>query len=512
MNKSAIRKIVIVGGGTAGWMSAACLAKVLDGLNYQITLVESAEIPTVGVGEATIPPIVDFIRFLGINEQEFVRATNATFKLGIQFEGWRTNDSRYFHQFGALGCAIDGLPFYHFWLRAKQQGDQTVLSQFSPAARMAAQNKFVPASFGSQDSLLAGSSHAWHFDASLVAKYFSEYAQQKGVTRIEANVLETTLDDASDIASLRLEAATGVSTLEGDLFIDCTGFQGLLIEQALGAGYQDWTEFLTCDRAVAIQSESVGQITPYTRAIAEPAGWRWRIPLQTRVGNGYVYCSQFLDQDDAQAHLLSQIDGKPVTEPKHLRFVTGHRRSIWKQNCVAIGLSAGFLEPLESTGIHLIMRGIRRLIELLPATRDCAAQAQEYNQSLIAEYTAIRDFLVLHYATTQRDDTPFWRHCGAISIPESLAHKLALFKASGYLKPESHDLFEYSNWLAVLEGMGVRAEHTNPRINSVAPEEAAKILQQLDAALGKMSDAAPSHEAFIQRYVIDNKLEKQKAG
>ena len=448
MNQQSIRKIAIIGGGTAGWMTAAALANSLRG-KCRLVLVESEEIGTIGVGEATIPPLKLFNASLGIDENEFIRHSQGTFKLGIEFVNWARQGHRYMHPFGQFGADFDSIPLHQYWLRARSQGDPTPLGDYSMACVAAYKGRFDRPT---RDPRLVQSTYdyAYHLDASLYAKYLRVYSEKKGVERIEGRVEEVNQDAENGlITAVRLSDAREI---EADFFVDCTGFRGLLIEQALKTGYEDWSHWLPCDRAVAVPCKSGGEFTPYTRSIAHDAGWQWRIPLQHRIGNGYVYCSRFLEDDAAAEKLMSGLDGEALAEPRFLRFTTGRRNKFWNRNCVAIGLSAGFMEPLESTSIHLIQSAITRLLALFPDRNFDELGIREYNRITINEYERVRDFLILHYHATERDDSPLWRYCSGMSIPETLQYKMEHFRRYGRLVTDGMELFQNPSWLAVHVG------------------------------------------------------------
>jgi tryptophan halogenase len=494
MNTKFIERIAIVGGGTAGWMAAALLARVLKDRARTITLVESEEIGTVGVGEATIPPIRSFNGLLGIDEDDFVRKTQATFKLGIEFLNWSAPGHRYIHPFGKYGITIDRVAFHQHWLRLRAAGDATPLQEYSLSACAAYRDKFIRPSEDPR-LILSSLSYAFHFDAGLYAAYLRQYAEARGVTRVEGKVLDVELrGEDGFIQALRLE---GGRRIEADLFIDCSGFRGLLIEQALKTGYEDYTHWLPCDRAVAVPSESVAPLTPYTRSTAHAAGWQWRIPLQHRIGNGHVYCSRYVSDDEATATLLANLDGKPLAEPRLLRFTTGRRRQFWNRNCIALGLAAGFLEPLESTSIHLIQSGITQLAAIFPDMTFDPNDAAEYNRLQLEEFDRVRDFIILHYKSTTRDDAPLWRQCRDMAIPPGLAYRMSLFASSGRVAFEERELFIESNWLSVMLGQGIMPARHDPLADLVPLEETRRRLQELKALIRGTAAAMPSHTVFI---------------
>jgi tryptophan halogenase len=489
-----IRHVLIVGGGAAGWMTAAALANVLRG-GCAIMVVESDEIGVVGVGEATIPPIKLFNQSLGLDENDFIRATQGSFKLGIEFLHWGALNHRYFHPFGKIGVEFDAVPLHHYWLRERAGGDATPLTDYSMAWVAARAAKFDrPA----RDPRLVQSTfdYAYHFDATLYAKYLRGYAEAFGVKRIEGRIVAVDRDgEVGCITGVRLSSG---QTIEADFFVDCSGFRGLLIEETLKTGYHDWTDWLACDRAVAAPCARTEMFTPHTRSTACEAGWQWRIPLQHRVGNGYVYSSKFITQDDAERALLANLESPPLAEPRHLRFVAGRRKLHWNRNCVAIGLASGFLEPLESTSIHLIQTGITRLLALFPDRDFDQASIDEYNRLTALEFERVRDFVILHYHATVRDDAPLWRYCGAMPIPDTLAYKIEQFRAAGNLVADGLDLFQNANWLAVLIGQNIIPRKYAPMAD-LRGIDAAKHLRGLHTAVAQAAEAMPTHEAYIDR-------------
>ena len=492
-----LRGIAIVGGGTAGWMAAAILARRLGQHFGPIQLVESPEIGTIGVGEATIPPIRLFNEALGVDESDFLRRTQGTIKLGIEFRNWARTGHVYFHPFGAHGTGLDQVALHQQWLRLRQLGEPGSFEDFSLNSVAARRDRVLDFAAGPQ-ALRPVYSYAYHFDASLYAQYLRAYAQARGVTRIERKVLRVELR-AEDgfIRALHLDDGTQI---EADLYIDCSGFRGLLIEQALNTGYEDWTHWLPCDRAVAVACDSAGALTPYTRSTAHSAGWQWRIPLQHRIGNGYVYCSRFISDDAAAATLLAHLDGKAQAEPRLLRFTTGRRKKFWNRNCIALGLAAGFLEPLESTSIHLIQKGLTHLLNLFP-DRSCApVVADEFNRLAIGEYERIRDFVILHYKATTREDAPLWQYCANMEIPEELDYKIRQFRNSGRIVRYGGELFAASNWLAVLMGQMQWPEQYDPLMDQrevgVLQANLRGVLQTIRQAV----EAAPRHEDYLARH------------
>ncbi len=487
-----IKRIAIVGGGTAGWMAASTLSRVLRGSGCAIHLIESADIATVGVGEATIPPIIDFLRFLDIDLQDFVRATRATYKLGIQFRDWRRVGHAYWHPFGTFGANIDRRPFYHYFQKARAQGLDPQVSQYSAAAALGEANKFIFP--GNSAGIAPGLRYALHFDAGLVAQYLRGYAERLGVVRLERTVTGASRHENGDLHELLF--ADG-RRLAADLFIDCSGFRGLLIEQALQTGYIDWTHLLPCDRAVALPSAHQGPRAPYTLATARTAGWHWRIPLQHRVGNGYVYSSAHISDNDALCDLLSAVGGKPVADPRFLRFVTGRRRALWNRNCVALGLASGFLEPLESTSIHLIVSGLYKLLDHFPDRTFDPVNIAAYNAALIEEFETVRDFIILHYCATERTDTPWWTHCRAIKLPDSLRQRIELYRRTGRIFTAQHELFSDLSWFYVLDGMGIIPERYDPLVDVPDFGQVKQIMAGLRTQIAAAVSAAPSHDSYF---------------
>jgi tryptophan 7-halogenase len=487
-----IRRIAIVGGGTAGWMAASALARML-GRRCTIELIESAEIGTVGVGEATIPPIIDFLRFLGVDQNNFVEQTQATYKLGIAFQDWRRAGHRYWHPFGLFGPQIERLPFYHYWLKAKHQGLNPTVDAFSLEASLAEANRFI---FPTNTLGIARDlRYALHFDASLVARYLRGYAEHLGVTRLERKVVGATQREDGFIDELIFE---GGERLRADFYIDCSGFRGLLIEDTLKTGYDAWSRYLPCDRAVALPTEIRGPRTPYTLSTARPAGWQWRIPLQHRVGNGYVYCSSHISDEEALRDLLRVLGQTPLAEPRFLRFVTGRRRQFWNRNCVALGLASGFLEPLESTSIHLIVSGLYNLLDHFPDRSFDPVNIQHYNTQIIEEFDRVRDFIVLHYCATERTDSPLWQYCRSMSIPESLAERIDLYRRTGRVFQHRYELFSDLSWFFVLDGSGIMPADYNPLVDTVDFQQVQGIMNELRNRIAADVARAPSHDSFFR--------------
>lgn len=488
--KDKIQNIVIAGGGTAGWMAAAAFSKLL-GNNLNITLVESDEIASIGVGEATIPPIKTFHKLLGINEQEVMRATHATFKLGIGFENWGQQGDHYIHSFGVTGKECWAGEFHHFWLHGLRKGIKDDFGDYCYELQAAKANKFAL----SKNTPI---NYAYHLDATRYAQYLQEFSKKLGVTRVEGKIQQVNKDNKSgEISSLTL--ASG-QIVEGDFFIDCTGFQGLLIEQALHTGFDDWSHWLPCDRAVAVQTKAVAAPLPYTRSIARESGWQWRIPLQNRVGNGLVFCSKYCSDEEAINTLTANIEGDLLTEPRIIKFNTGRRRKGWNKNCVALGLSSGFIEPLESTSIHLIMSGIIRLLRLFPFDGIHQSAIDEYNNKLDSELNAVRDFIILHYKATQREDSNFWLHCKNMEIPPSLVHKMQLFKDTGRVFLDDGDIFRVDSWTQVMLGQGIKPTQYHKIAEIMNDKELENFMSSLKASITNAVEQLPSHAEFIQSY------------
>ncbi|QXQ06723.1 tryptophan 7-halogenase [Sphingosinicellaceae bacterium] len=491
MSNKRVERVVIAGGGTAGWVAAAALVKQLGPL-IEITLVESDEIGTVGVGESTIPTARTFHELLGIYEPAFMRATQATFKLGIAFENWGRDGDRYFHPFGSVGRSVWMGDFQHFWLEAKRAGiTADDYGTFSLEQQAALAGRFA---LGQQPA----AAYAYHLDATGYARFLRALAEPAGVRRVEGKIRNVELDpESGDISALELESG---ERIEGDLFIDCTGFRALLIGDALKVPFNDWGEWIATDRALAVQTESVGPPVPYTRAIAHGEGWRWRIPLQSRVGNGIVYASDFLSEDEACARLIGVLDGKRLFDPRPIRYRTGMRASTWSRNCVALGLASGFIEPLESTSIHLIQVAVTRLIQLFPFGGTDTAQAARFNAQSTREWTGIRDFIILHYKATERDDTPFWRRCRDMPIPASLSERIALFRESAMAYQGGDDLFRVDSWVSVMLGQRVVPGDWHPLGQLLQPGELQRVLGDLKRGIATALAAMPTHEAFVKGY------------
>jgi tryptophan halogenase len=488
--KSGIRKVVIAGGGTAGWMAAATVSKLL-GKVVEVTLIESDEIGTVGVGEATIPPLITFHRLLDIKEQEFMAATQATFKLGISFENWRDVGEDYIHSFGITGRDHWSAGFQHFWLKDRERGSDIPFGDYCLELKAAQANKFAHLP---KQAL----NYAFHIDASLYAKFLRKFSEGFGAKRIEGKIAEVNTRAADGfIESLTLESG---QCIEGDLFIDCTGFRGLLIEQTLHTGYEDWSHWLPCDRAVAAQTSAVREAIPYTRSIAHESGWQWRIPLQRRVGNGLVYCSRYIGDEEAKELLLGNIEGEQLTQPLFIRFRPGQRLKHWNRNCIALGLASGFIEPLESTSIHLIQRGIIRLMQMFPRDGIKQSDIDEFNLQTRKEIEHIRDFIVLHYKVTNRDDSPFWRHCRSMPVPDTLAHRIDLFRETARVFKEPNELFAENSWIQVMLGQGIEPEQFHPVTNVLTDQELTRFMRGIKSKVDDTVEKLPNHQHYVEQY------------
>ncbi len=490
METNRIKRVVIAGGGTAGWMAAALLSKTM-GKVLDIKLIESDNIGTVGVGEATIPTLVRYHQLLDVNEQEFMAAVQATFKLGIAFENWRDVDEHYIHSFGDTGRDHWTAGFQHFWMKGRQRGIASDFGDYCLELKAAQANRFahLPS---------PGINYAFHIDATLYARFLRKLSEGYEVERIEGKIVNVNTNiDNGFIESLSLDSG---KIIEGDLFLDCTGFRGLLIEQTLHAGYEDWSHWLPCDSAVAVQTASVCAPIPYTRAIARSSGWQWRIPLQHRVGNGIVFCSRYMSDDEATSTLLENIDGEILTQPRVIKFRPGSRLQHWRKNCVAIGLSSGFIEPLESTSIHLIQRGIIRLMQTFPLDGIKQSDVDEFNQQTKSEIEHIRDFIVLHYHVTNRRDTPFWRYCAHMDIPSSLAHRIKLFRETGRVFRVPIELFAENSWIQVMLGQGIQPEQYHPVADVMSDDELRRFLDDIKASISNTVAQLPAHDSYLAQY------------
>lgn len=498
-NAARLARVVIVGGGTAGWMAAAALSRFFNDGRRTVTLIESDAIGTVGVGEATIPPIRGFNAMLDIPEAEFLRETRGTAKLGIEFVNWGRAGDRYFHPFGTFGQDLHGIPFHQLWLREHARsgiGGAGDISAYSMSAAVARAGRFARPAAGAQ-SVVREIGYAYHFDAGLYAAYLRRLAEQQGVRRIEGEITHVTRDgESGDVASVTLASGAAIA---GDLFIDCSGFRGLLIEEALGTDYDDWSRWLPMDRALAVPSAALAAPDPFTRATAHSAGWQWRIPLQHRTGNGHVFSSAFMGEDEARAILLANLDTQPLSEPRSLRFRTGMRSKAWNHNVIALGLASGFIEPLESTSIHLIQNGIQRLLALFPDTPIRAAERDEYNRGMHALYEDVRDFVILHYKATQREDSEFWRYVRHMDVPDSLARRIDLWQHRGRVLRENAELFAVPSWVAVMLGQNIWPDLHDPIADTLDENRVAGAMAQMRAAYADVAARLPAHADFLRQ-------------
>lgn len=488
-NKKSINQIVIVGGGTAGWMTAASISALI-GKGLSVTLIESDQIGTVGVGEATIPTFFALHQLLKIDESEFLSAVQGTIKLGISFENWHRLGESYIHAFGHTGKSCWAAGFHHFWLKGKENGFSEDYGCYSPELTAAKSEKF---GFLKQNPL----NYAYHLNAGLYAKFLRKIAEQNGVIRKEGKIVQVSKTDDENISNVALESG---EIIGGDLFVDCSGFAGLLIDKALETPYTDWSNWLPCDRAVALQTQSTGAPVPYTRSIAHQSGWQWRIPLQSRVGNGLVYSSKYMEDKEALDVLMANVDGEIISKPNFIKFKTGQRVKHWSKNCVAIGLSAGFLEPLESTSIHLIQRAIIRLMQMFPSNGFTDSDRDEFNKQMSDEYEYIRDFIIMHYHVTERDDSAFWRYCRTMDIPATLQHKLDLFLEAGRVFHGEGDVFAENSWTQVMLGQGLTPEQYHPIVNMMSNKELESFLANLKAMVDHSVGQLPSHDVFLSKY------------
>ena len=490
-----MRKILIVGGGTAGWMTAALFGKLFQGL-YDIELVESDAIGTVGVGEATIPAIKKYNELLALDEAEFMRRTQGTFKLGIQFVDWLRPGHSYIHGFGVIGQDWEWLRCHQYWLRAHQRGRARDFADYSINTAAALANKFMPARPDMADSPIGHIAHAFHFDASLYAKYLRGFAEQHGVRRTEGKITNVGVRENGDIASVSLE---GDRMIDADFFVDCSGFSGLLIEKTLKTGYEDWTRWLPCDRAMAVPSGRTEPLFPYTRSTAREPGWQWRIPLQHRTGNGLVYSSRHIDDDAAEALLLANLDGEQLDDPRRLRFTTGKRRKMWNRNCVAIGLSAGFLEPLESTSIHLVQSAAIRLVRLFPDLGFDQATIDEFNRQCDFEWERVRDFIILHYWANEREGD-FWEYCRTMELPSTLQRKIDLWRSNGRIFREDEELFSEESWIQVFLGQGVTPRSFDPLVGIKSDPQIEQYLGNIAATIERCVEVMPAHASYVSKF------------
>ncbi|WP_027864503.1 tryptophan halogenase family protein [Massilia alkalitolerans] len=485
-----IRRVVIAGGGTAGWMAAACISKVL-GKRLDIKLVESDEIGTVGVGEATIPTLLNFHNLLEINEQEFMAETKATFKLGISFENWRNVNEDYIHSFGLTGTDHWTAGFQHFWHKGRERGLAGDYGDYCLELRASQENKFahLPRS---------GMNYAYHLDASAYARYLRKFSERFGVQRIEGKIVDVSTSALSgQVRSITLDSGADI---EGDLFIDCTGFRALLIGQAMGVEYEDWSQWLFNDSAAALQTSSVRDAIPLTRSIAHPFGWQWRIPLQHRVGNGIVFSSRYVEEGAAIEALLGNIEGEALMKPRVIRFKPGQRRQIWKNNVVAVGLSSGFLEPIESTSIHLIQRSIIRLMQMFPTSGIVQSDIDEFNRQAWEEVSQIRDFIILHYKVNNRIDAPYWTDARNMEVPKSLQHRIDLFRETGRVFRIANELFAENSWIQVMLGQGIMPYRHHQSADLMGDEELSHFLGSIKGQIDRTVAGLPSHQSYVERY------------
>ena len=503
MQNEPIKNIVIAGGGTAGWMTAAALSTVLGG-RYNVKLVESDDIGIIGVGEATIPMIQRFNQVVGISEQEFMRETQGTFKLGVEFVNWGKQGDRYMHGFGRLGQDLATVPFDQYWQKMRSLGKAAPLEQYSITRMAAKANKFMPARRDVANSPLNDITYAYHFDASLYARYLRKLSEARGVQRIEGKIVRATQREPDGFIDA-IELESGVR-IEGDLFIDCSGFRGLLIEQTLKTGFEDWSHWLPADRALAVPCESVPSLTPYTRATSHKAGWQWRIPLQHRIGNGHVFCSRFISEDEAASTLLANLDGKALADPRLIKFTTGMRKQAWNRNVVAVGLAGGFLEPIESTSIHLIQTAIARLIEFFPDRSFNPVDVTEYNRQSRFEFERVRDFIILHYHLNQRTDSEYWTECANMAIPDTLRHKMDMYRARGRIVRVDNELFSEVGWIQVLEGQNMPVDAFNPLVDVQSEADIHEYLESVRSVIAQCVDVMPEHAAYVKKFCAADKM------
>ena len=503
MQNEPIKNIVIAGGGTAGWMTAAALSAVLGG-RYNVKLVESDDIGIIGVGEATIPMIQRFNQVVGISEQEFMRETQGTFKLGVEFVNWGKQGDRYMHGFGRLGQDLATVPFDQYWQKMRSLGKAASLEQYSITRMAAKANKFMPARRDVANSPLNDITYAYHFDASLYARYLRKLSEARGVQRIEGKIVRATQREPDGFIDA-IELESGVR-IEGDLFIDCSGFRGLLIEQTLKTGFEDWSHWLPADRALAVPCESVPSLTPYTRATSHKAGWQWRIPLQHRIGNGHVFCSRFISEDEAASTLLANLDGKALADPRLIKFTTGMRKQAWNRNVVAVGLAGGFLEPIESTSIHLIQTAIARLIEFFPDRSFNPVDVTEYNRQSRFEFERVRDFIILHYHLNQRTDSEYWTECANMAIPDTLRHKMDMYRARGRIVRVDNELFSEVGWIQVLEGQNMPVDAFNPLVDVQSEADIHEYLESVRSVIAQCVDVMPEHAAYVKKFCAADKM------
>ena len=497
MENQPIGSIVIVGGGTAGWSAAACLARFLAKRPTKITLVDSAAIGTVGVGEASVPNIHNFNAWLGLDELDFIESTQGTFKLGIRFDDWREIGSSFFHPFGKYGVGFEGMDFHQCLVKARELGNDTALADYSLPIALARAERFAQP-LRDAKSPLTDYGYAFHFDAALYARRLKRYSVERGVDHLDRRIADVRLAENGDIAALRFDDG---ATLAGDLFIDCSGFRALLIEGALKTGYESWKQWLPCDAAVALPCARIaGSLSPYTVASARDAGWTWKIPLQHRVGNGYVYARDLLSDDEATNALIAQMPGEPAASPNYQRFTAGMRRRFWNRNCVALGLAGGFIEPLESTSINLVHRGLSVLMDYWPGREVDERRAAAANRHFELEQKHIRDFIILHYKITQRRDTELWRQVGAMDVPDSLQHRIETFRSCGTLLQYDAESFKPESWLTMFNGFGVRQESCDSRIDDIDVPTMVGALEVIRGSVQQAAATAMRHEDFVAKF------------
>ena len=498
MSDQRLKRFVIVGGGSAGWMTAAALSSLLASQDVDITLIESEAIGTVGVGEATIPDMLNFNSILGIPEDVFMRNTDATFKLGIEFVNWGRKGERYFHPFGTHGADMQGIDFHQFWMANRQYGDPTPLEDYSLCAAAAHNGKFQHPD-PNPKSVLSNIAYAYHFDATAYAAFLRKYAEANGVTRIEG-IVETVAQDAEsgDISSVTLQSEQVVS---GDFFFDCSGFRSLLMRQSLGVSFVDWTHWLPCNSAQTVATTHTDELPSFTRATAHDSGWQWRIPTQKRVGNGHVYASDFISDEEARRTLIDNLESEMLGDIRTLRFKTGCLQKFWQNNCVGIGLSSGFLEPLESTSLYLIQTGISKFISLFPARDASPTIISEYNRQMRKEFDQVRDFLILHYIATERDDSEFWNYCRTMDVPDTLKQKMALFQEAGRVFRYEEELFSKPSWIAVMVGQNILPHRVDPIVDGLDPAQVSRSLQSMRHAIQTAAETMPKHEDMLKSYI-----------
>lgn len=497
IKKTAIKQVIIVGGGTSGWMTAAALSHQFKGKALNITLIESSEIGTIGVGEATIPTLRRFYHKLGFSDIDVLKATNATCKLGIEFKGWSGKNTSFVHPFGLFGQAVNNVDFHHYYMKLRQHGDTTPLSDYSLGANLAKQNNFFEP-LEKPKSQLDIFDWALHFDAGLFAKLMRDYACANGVKLIDNKICHVELNqDSGAIDSLQLENGNNIT---GDLFIDCSGFKALLIEQAMKTGYEDWSHYLVCDTAVAVQSELTTSPITRTVAHAQKAGWQWQIPLQTRMGNGMVFSSDFTSKDEAITTMLKNIDGKISQEPRAFSFTPGRRKLAWNKNCIAVGLASGFLEPLESTSIALVETAIEKISAFIADAEFDQGDINKFNYAMAQEYERVRDFIILHYKLNGRTDSPMWQHCRDLAIPSQLADKMKTFKETGQLIRYPWEIFGKDSWLAIFDGLNYMPDKYDTRVDKFSADFLSKQLTKMSSGIKEKVSTAPSHASFLKQY------------